>query len=204
MKKLKTKNKLVAGVGINDVDQVTNFGKDENGREIRDDLYMRWKGLLSRCYNPSVYGHKVNARYEFCTVDERWHKYSEFKKWMESHDNWQNLQLDKDLLVPGNTVYGPDTCCLLPKKVNQMLIDHTVNPSSGIKGVKIMYGKYIYAIIRSPNTKQRTVRCSTVEEAQKIYKKHRLDILIEASSLVEDTEIKNVLINYAKSKYGTS
>jgi|SaaInlV_120m_DNA_3_1039746.scaffolds.fasta_scaffold05424_7 hypothetical protein len=200
MKKLKAKTRLVAGVGINDVDQVTNFGKDENGREIRDDLYMRWKGLLSRCYNPKVYAHKVNARYEFCTVDERWYKFSVFKEWMESHDNWQNLQLDKDLLVPGNTVYGPDTCCLLPKKINQILVDQATHPRA-LKGV-VIRGHLIYAATRVSDGTVKYVKCTTEEEAHKIYKKSKFDRIMELSPMVEDVNTKNALIDYARCKYG--
>ncbi|MBS5848469.1 MAG: hypothetical protein KID08_22475 [Pseudomonas putida] len=36
---------------------------------------------------------------------------------MESQD-WQGKDVDKDLLVKGNKVYGPDTCCLISRSIN--------------------------------------------------------------------------------------
>lgn len=29
--------------------------------------------------------------------------------------------LDKDIFIKGNKVYGPDTCCLVPIRVNALL-----------------------------------------------------------------------------------
>jgi len=201
MKKTRKRNKLVAGVGINDVDELTNYGKDKNGKEIRDPLYMRWKGLLSRCYLPSVYGHKVNARYEFCSVDERWFRLSKFNEWMKSHEDWENMQIDKDLLVPGNTVYGPDTCCLLPKEVNALLIDQ-VSKHSNLKGVAIR-GNNFYAVVKV-NGKFKYVKCATEEEAHELYKETRYSQILAATSLVKEQKIKDALVKFAERKYGPS
>lgn len=195
------KTRLVAGVGINDVDEITNYGKDENGKEIRCPLYMRWKNLLSRCYLPSVYGHKVNARYEFCTVDERWFKRSNFNSWMRSHEGWENMEIDKDLLVPGNTVYGPDTCCLLPSEVNSLLIDQ-VSKHGHLKGVAIR-GKSFYATFNDKN-KRKYIKCANEQEAHEVYKKYRYRQLIEATSLVKEQKIKDALVKFAETKFGPS
>lgn len=37
--------------------------------------------------------------------------------------DWEGLDLDKDLLVPGNKVYGPETCIFVVHSVNAFLID---------------------------------------------------------------------------------
>ena len=201
MRKIRKRNKLVAGVGINDVDEITNYGRDENGKEIRDPLYMRWKGLLSRCYNPSVYKHKVNARYEFCTVDERWHKRSNFDEWMKSHEGWENMEIDKDLLIPGNTVYGPDTCCLLPAEVNSLLIDQ-VSKHGHLKGVSIR-GNSFYAVYND-NNKRKHIKCASEQEAHETYKKIRYNQLVEATSLVKEQKVKDALLKFAETKFGPS
>jgi hypothetical protein len=36
----------------------------------------------------------------------------------QPQNNWQELQIDKDLLVKGNKIYGPDTCCFLTNLEN--------------------------------------------------------------------------------------
>ena len=81
-----------------------------------------WMGLMSRCYDAQ----KLNARatYRECTVSEEWHNLQNFKKWVilqiESGYFQEGWELDKDLLVRGNKVYGPNTCVFLPERLNQL------------------------------------------------------------------------------------
>ena len=60
--------------------------------------------------------------------------FQEFASWyvqqFGAKDDWQ---LDKDLLVPGNKVYSPDTCVLLPSNVNTAL-QHGKLKSGGLPG----------------------------------------------------------------------
>lgn len=37
---------------------------------------------------------------------------------------WEGMSLDKDIIVLGNKVYGPDTCVFVPCQVNNFLTDH--------------------------------------------------------------------------------
>jgi hypothetical protein len=39
------------------------------------------------------------------------------------NQNWQGLQLDKDIRVPGNKLYSPHTCCFVTPYVNTLLGD---------------------------------------------------------------------------------
>ena len=43
-----------------------------------------------------------------------------FRSWIE-HQPWQGNELDKDIIVPGNKVYGPGTCVFVSREVNQIL-----------------------------------------------------------------------------------
>lgn len=109
---------LVFGVGVNDADYVVSPSRSENGKitfKYICPIYARWVAILRRCYHaPS---RPSRPSYVGCTVANEWHRFSAFKSWMESQD-WQGKDVDKDLLVKGNKVYGPDTCCLISRSIN--------------------------------------------------------------------------------------
>lgn len=108
--------KLVYGVGINDVDAPISWW--ENGKRVRDPYYEIWEPILRRCYGPKF--QKKFPTYIGCTMHSDWHRLSKFKEWADSQPqtDWRDLQIDKDLLVKGNKVYGPDTCCFLTHREN--------------------------------------------------------------------------------------
>jgi len=114
--KLKNKKSLVQGIGINDADYSVKIEKNKKIIWICP-FYDRWKQMLRRCYAPEL--HKKHPCYIGCSVTPEWRYFSKFRLWMESQ-KWEGMQLDKDLLVKGNKVYGPDTCCFLPQAINTL------------------------------------------------------------------------------------
>jgi len=74
--------------------------------------------MLARCYSKAV--HAKNPTYSNCSVHPDWLIFSVFKTWMMLQD-WENNALDKDLLIPGNTLYSKDTCIFVPAEVNILL-----------------------------------------------------------------------------------
>lgn len=74
---------------------------------------------MGRCYYDSK---KYLPYYEGVTVCEDWKYFSNFRAWMEKQ-NWEGLQLDKDILVENNTIYSPTTCCFVPRDINMLLTD---------------------------------------------------------------------------------
>lgn len=103
----------VYGIGINDADYVTTMSKKNGG--WRCPFYYRWEKMLRRCY--SEHYQKINPSYIGCSVCPEWLYFSKFRLWMVTQ-NWEGLELDKDLLVVGNRVYSPDTCCFISHKIN--------------------------------------------------------------------------------------
>jgi hypothetical protein len=83
-------------------------------------FYAMWLEMLRRCYDP-----RLVARYphfEGCTVCDRWHRLSNFWDWLAPH--WESgLYLTKDIIVPGNKVYGPGMCCCVPLGLHQLVAD---------------------------------------------------------------------------------
>lgn len=106
--------RLVYGVGINDADYPVQYST--NGVRVSCPFYKRWLNVLERTQS-----NNRTPAYKDCTIEPSWLKFSNFKKWMEQQD-WQNKDLDKDLLIPNNKHYGPDTCLFVPRSINGLLV----------------------------------------------------------------------------------
>ena len=122
---MKNKN-LVYGWGVNDVEYATNPRIKVGGRWIhlsKCPYYSDWTRLLERAISRKF--KQNNLTYKDCTVCEEWKYLSNFIKWVDSQPNrdWQNCELDKDLLYKGNKHYSPDTCCYVPPKLNSFITD---------------------------------------------------------------------------------
>lgn len=121
------KRGLVYGVGINDADYLTvvyeERGDDsrlKSGNKRRKlkwmcPYYARWHSMMERCYSKPL--HKTHAKYSDCEVCDEWVYFSKFKAWMQAQE-YEGLELDKDLLVKGNRVYSPETCVFVSPQVN--------------------------------------------------------------------------------------
>lgn len=108
--------KLVHGIGINDADYAVQ--PTVNGKQIKCPFYERWKEMLKRGYDPKY--HKKNPTYIGVTVCEEWHYFMNFRKWMKKQ-NWEGLELDKDILYPNNKIYSPEMCVFVSTELNNLL-----------------------------------------------------------------------------------
>jgi hypothetical protein len=112
---------MIYGVGINDIRGVS-----------RTKQYHMWRDMLERCYSPK--SHARNPTYVGCSVAPEWHRLSIFWAWAESR--WApGLVLDKDILWPGNKVYGPTRCCFVTPAVNNLLTDGAARRGPWPQGV---------------------------------------------------------------------
>lgn len=108
--------KSVCGVGYVGVGK---YRVSEGGRITK--AYIHWSHALERCYNKE-YQEKYPS-YLGCTVCEEWHNFQVFAEWFYSQRYHQKrFHLDKDLLFKNNKVYSPETCTLIPERVNGFLI----------------------------------------------------------------------------------
>jgi hypothetical protein len=79
--------------------------------------YRAWSGVVERCYSSSR--REVSLCYANATLATEWHNFQTFAKWFYSQNGADlNWEIDKDLLVVGNKHYSPETCILLPAKIN--------------------------------------------------------------------------------------
>lgn len=88
----------VVGVGF--------LGTGEYSHKEHSKLYDCWASMLKRCYASDNY----NVTYKDCSVVEDWFNFQTFADWATHNGFEKNMQLDKDIKIKGNKVYGPDTC----------------------------------------------------------------------------------------------
>lgn len=180
----------IHGVGVNDI----------NLRLKGVKLYVVWKSMFTRCYNPKF--HENNPRYKECTVDSRWHKLSAFKEWFD--ENYKDgYALDKDILIKDNKIYGPDTCCFVPDYINRVF---KTNTHSGRKmmGVRHQCNKFL-AHIRCGG-KEICKSFNSYEEAREYYVNQRVLYLTEVAKEYFDKglitqPVYNGLIRIANDNY---
>lgn len=124
----------VFGVGINDSETLTKKRttyRDKNGKKIEIILwecpyYRTWHDMIRRCY--SSQSQKKRPSYNDCIVAEEWLTFSSFKRWMVSEKSTcvdfkgRKLALDKDILLEGNRVYSPNTCCFVSPTLNSFFL----------------------------------------------------------------------------------
>ena len=81
-----------------------------------------WHSMLERCYSEQYKKKKPTYKDVMCC--DEWLCYQNFYEWIhnqENFDSWITLEksaIDKDILIKGNKLYSPDTCCLVPYNVN--------------------------------------------------------------------------------------
>ena len=84
---------------------------------------QRWRDMLRRCYEPNYQSR--HPGYIGCSVEASWHNFQNFAQWYYSVAiDGQNYQLDKDLKIKGNRVYSPETCLLIPQRINVLLVQN--------------------------------------------------------------------------------
>lgn len=116
----------------------------KNGKK-QTRAYTVWAAMIARCYCYEQY--KTLKTYEGCTVCDAWHNFQVFAEWYYNQIGWdKGFQLDKDLLVEGNKIYSPTTCCLVPKQINTLLVGNTTKRSKTPVGVSFCKRRLKYLV----------------------------------------------------------
>lgn len=86
--------------------------------------YTKWKDMMQRCHDKEVHK-KYKPEYADKCVCEEWQNYANFKLWYDEHHVFGNrIDLDKDILKPGNKEYSPETCVLIEHYINTIFERH--------------------------------------------------------------------------------
>ena len=86
--------------------------------------YSSWRCMIERCFSNKF--KEKHPTYLNATCCKEWLLYVIFYVWLHSQpnfDKWLNgsqWNIDKDILIKGNKIYSPETCCLVPDNVNKL------------------------------------------------------------------------------------
>ena len=177
------------------IERVGIYDKDNKSTSY---IYKLWREMIRRCYNPKCLERRPT--YQGCSVCEEWKYFSNFEKWVLSQEYYtEGYQLDKDVLVKGNKMYSPDTCCLIPREINIQLSGH-YKKTSQPKGVFLQKNGTYSVHCASPRYKSGFVGTFNSEiEAFNAYKKakeQRLKELAEEYKNVISKKVYEALYNY--------
>ena len=180
--------KLKYGVGIYDLRNDPSYivNKKNKGKDVwRCPFYRRWSSMLRRCYSEEHLQKKPT--YRGCSVCEDWKTFSNFMAWMKTQ-SWEGKHLDKDILIPGNKVYSPETCVFVSKEVNNLLNTSPASRGKYPLGVKShIHHKKLSAQISKFGKEYHLGYFYTAEEAHEVYKKERIKYILEfAENLTEN------------------
>jgi len=185
------KRDKIYGVGI------VGEGKYSAGagkRNKHTKQYSTWHSMLKRCYNKEE--HKVNPSYIGCTVCNEWVNLQSFGEWFDKH-YIDGYQLDKDLLIKGNKVYSPETCCFVPQEINLAIIKPMKKRKLPL-GVYKNHNKFVTHIKVNKISTYKGI-FSTIIEAAECYKREKekqlAELAIKYNNTISDTTY-NALLNY--------
>lgn len=165
-----------------------------DGRNVitwRCPFYRRWSKLFERSYGRWVKEQK--PCYQDTTVAKEWHLFSNFEAWMQQQD-WEGKHLDKDLLVPGNREYGPETCCFISPQVNTFLAIAKYGKRNLPTGVYVTKnGTRFYATITTGDKQKFLGAFSTPEEAHTAWLHAKIDYADYLATLESNPRIADAL-----------
>ncbi len=192
-----SRKKMLYEVGINDANYVTRPTIGDT--IIRCPIYSLWYDILTRCYSDKF---KIkNPTYIGCTIADEWHSFMSFRSWVLSQVQWEGLHLDKDLLSPGNKIYGPDTCIFVPEDVNKFLTFNRRNKTNLPIGVARNKGKYIAQLNCFNGNRWFSHSVETKDQASQLYWMKKMELAHELAAKQSNPIVAQAIINNIRSNY---
>ena len=124
-------------------------------------IYTLWLGMIRRCYSEKF--KEKRPTYKNCVTCKEWHCFQNFAEWYEKemyNCNGEKLDLDKDILIKGNKIYSPETCMLVPQRINYLFVKSDATRGKYPIGVRLHKRDRIFE-----------VHCSIIkdEESKSVY-----------------------------------
>jgi hypothetical protein len=192
------KRRPIYGVGINDADYIVCRRVTVEGKSIGDfcPYYKRWISMLVRCYSKTTQSNFPT--YKGCSVCDEWLLFSNFRRWVDEQprQDWQDLELDKDILDPTNKMYSPDKCVFVTRKVNSFTTSSFSARGSCLLGVNWHKSKKKYvASCNNPFTgkKLEVGLFNTDLAAHKAWQAKKHEYACQLAELQEDSRVADAL-----------
>lgn len=86
--------------------------------------YQNRTCMIRRCYDESL-KERYSAYFRDCVVCDEWHNFQIFAKWYNDNiyqTGSERMHIDKDILIKGNKLYSPDTCLIVPQRINMLFL----------------------------------------------------------------------------------
>lgn len=159
--------------------------------KTHNEIYIKWKSMLRRCYSKANYLKSYNN----CYVSEDWLNFQNFALWCINNNFNNNYHLDKDILIKGNKIYSADTCSFVPKEINLLFLKSQQKRGEFPIGVS----KNLVGFRATLNSKIFLGNFQTAQEAFEKYKFEKEKYIKEIANLWKDKISEKVylaMINY--------
>lgn len=169
---------------------------------VHTHAYRVWNDMMNRCN--AIKKKRKQETYAGCTVCVEWMNFQNFAEWYNK--NYYEIDgcmmcLDKDILVKGNKVYSPETCCFVPQHINNLFVKG--NAIRGNYPIGVGYhknSKKFRAYIKMGTGKAKHIGYfNDVESAFKAYKEHKENYIKEIAEKYKGylpNKVYCALLNY--------
>lgn len=149
--------------------------------------YNLWVNMLKRCYD--IKAQEKQPTYIGCTVCDEWLIYEKFEIWYNQNYyeiGYEDMQLDKDILVKGNKIYSPKTCVFVPQTINKLFLKRDSTR-----------GKYPIGVTFHKRDKIYESHCSIGTDISKYLGRYNNEIdAFESYKKFKESRIKEIADNY--------
>ena len=186
--------KLKYGVGVNDASYMVT--RKVGGKQVVCPFYIKWNDMLERCYSERQI--EKHPTYRGCSVAKEWLTFTNFRAWMEAQE-WQGMDLDKDIVNYGNKIYSADNCRFVTGALNSLLGDNAAKRGLYQQGVcyRKSSGKY-EAQVMARGKVTYLGYFKTPEEARVAYVVAKTELIHQAADAHKDPAIAAGLRYYVK------
>ena len=195
--------KLVYGVGVNDSGyavkkfETIKYVESKQKRKLvwTCPYYQTWTDMLKRCYSAKF--QERQPTYKGCSVSKEWLTFSNFKAWMEKQE-WEGLQIDKDILIKGNQVYSSDACVFVTEMVNNFVINRGADRGEWLIGVSwYKQTEKFQAYCNNPFTKKKEHLgyFTSEQQAHQVWRKRKNELAHKLAAIQTDPRVAKALIS---------